>query len=340
MQLLRAAFLIACLAAAYAPSGLLAATCGGTGQLPCGQCDISSNPQASPACSALVGFLAVTTSDPTYHFNAVRSDAGQSASVPIDAYIDSPSMELCRYVDNTSTSGQSIFVPFKSPPEWNAFYKHLPGFVSLSDCTRAMQDSISPDANCYNPVPAAQPVTLPYVRFPVPDTNPPQNPQQTIQVTFQCTDSAGKNPWQEVATAVYQGIDADNSQPNTANHSWTQTSLTYSANNSNGACRNAFTGTVTYYQGVTLQDEIYGYPPPEPNLCSSGPGGTADSLPVVYTLPTCPDGYCTRVPGPGGMCQDYCICSLLQWTCPASGGGTPAACQLIIHPAHIGCTEE
>ena len=313
--------------------------------MPCDQCDISTNPLEPPSCSSLVGFLAVTTSDPTYHFDAVRSDGGQSASVPVDAYGYNPQhqkVEYCRYVDNTSTKGQSIFVPFKSADEWTAFLKNIPPFAQTSNCSRSMQDSISPDGNCYNPVPASQPVTLPYVRYPDPN-NLPNPPQQTVQVTFQCTDAQGNNPWQEVATAVYQGNDADTSQPNSPNNpDWTRTSLTYSTNNSDGACKNAFTGTVTYYQGVTLQSEIYGYPPPEPNLCSSGPGGTADSLPVVYTLPTCPDGYCTRVPfgRNDNMCTDYCICSVLKWTCPGSGGGAPAACQLIIHPAHVACQEE
>jgi len=203
--------------------------------LPPGQCDVTTNSNISP-CPSSNPDLAVTTTtplgSPPKSAQAVRSDMGLAA-VPVDVY------NLCRYIDNNSTgNGASIFVPFNSPAEWLAFRTAatsgaLASYINLTLCSRTWTTSISPSTppaatNCNNPVPASQPITLPYARYPDPNTGQP--PQQTEQVVFQCTDNSG-NVWPETATAIYQGLDSDDNSP-----SWTLTSLTYSTEGEAGAC--------------------------------------------------------------------------------------------------------
>jgi len=270
-----------------------AATCGGAGQLPCGQCDVTAGSTASPACTAGSN-LVVTTSG---GYNAVRSDPGQAA-VPVDAYINA-TQEYCRYVDNKATAGQSIFVPFKSPPEWKAFIGNPPGYMNLVHCSRptdpagsnilTVPASTDPNTLCSNPNPASVVVQEPnYQRW---TNGNAASWTATTDVSgkpiqFTCTNADGTT-WTQTATAIFTGLDSDTNTP-----SWQLTSATYSGQaTADGKCGSA--------NGVAVNN------PPTSGLCDTG---TASAVVLSAN-------------------QDYYI-----WTCSGTNGGNPASCSAIHNP--------
>jgi hypothetical protein len=240
--------------------------------------------------------LAVTTSG---GYDAVRSDFGQAA-VAIDAFINNTT-ERCRYVDNNTTSNESIFVPFRSGLEWNAFIMNAPSFTDPWLCSRTMSTSIPPDptdTNCHDPKPTSQPVTLPYARWPDPTTGQP--PQQTVQVSFQCTDDSG-NPWQEKATAVYQGLNSDTNNP-----SWQLVSLVYTTEAGNGVCGPANGNSYANAAAVNAA-----------GLCSSG-----TASPAVVTDPGPWNWHCNGNGGSSVGCSAYLDQQQTQCGPPINGNCT------------------
>ncbi len=272
-----------------------AATCGGAGQLPCRQCDVSTNPLQQPPCSASA--LVVTTSG---NYDAVRSDPGPAA-VPVDAYIDQAlTQERCRYVDNKSITGQSIFVPFKSASEWNAFIGNAPvGYINLVHCSRpsdaagphalTVPASTAPDTICNSPNPASVVVQEPSYQRYVAGNAASWTATADVNgkpIQFTCTNADGTT-WVQTATAVFTGLDSDSNNP-----SWQLASVTYSGQaTADGKCGPA--------NGVAVAN------PPTSGLCDTG---TASS--VVLTAD-----------------QDY-----YDWTCSGTNGGNPASCSAIHNP--------
>ena len=87
--------------------------------------------------------------------DAARSDPGGTSNGmalgPIDVW------SRCRYVDNISASS-SIFVPFRSLPEWLAFTKSAPAsIVTLRHCSRPMPDPYRPAVTARSPRPRLSP---------------------------------------------------------------------------------------------------------------------------------------------------------------------------------------
>jgi len=72
-------------------------------------------------------------------------------------------IKACRYVDNGSSS--SVFVPFRSMDEWNAFVNNYPSsIVSLAFCSRPRTFEIAPDDQCPSPDPTKVDYDLSYAR--------------------------------------------------------------------------------------------------------------------------------------------------------------------------------
>ena len=257
-------------------------------QLPSDQCDVSANSLESPACSSVAGLLAVTTTG-QHPFDAVRSDPGQP-SMPVDVYSE------CRYVANQSSS-QSIFVPFRSAKEWNAFLGSPPGFTSLVHCSKptdpsgqyALEVPASTDpktiCNSPNPAyvivqePAYQPWTVGNPASWWTDTDVNGN-----KIQFTCTNSDGTQ-WVQTATATFDGLDSDNNSP-----SWQLAGATYSGQSGqDGQCGDANGQLYAYNSGG----------PPIDELCKAG---TASAVTLTY--------------GGGPWSR----------TCAGSNGGSTASC--------------
>jgi hypothetical protein len=147
-------------------------------------------------------------------FVAARSDPGLAGG-PIDVW------GFCRYVDN-SAAATSIFAPFKSSPDWLAFLKNPPGAVALTHCARPTTATISPDARCVSPSPAAPSVDLPYQRT---------GTTLTATASFKC---GGAPSWIETATATYNALDSDVATP-----SWALANIAYAGSPSTTACNPA-----------------------------------------------------------------------------------------------------
>lgn len=105
------------------------------------QCDITTG--GSPSCSiaatngAIIGTSAsLNVTDAVCAitpgcYNAVKANPGQAAG-PINVW------GLCRFVDNNSTNGTSIFVPFRTQLEWQNFTQNAPtssSYLSIPSCS-------------------------------------------------------------------------------------------------------------------------------------------------------------------------------------------------------------
>jgi hypothetical protein len=254
----------------------------GSPTLSAAQCDITISGMAIPACPSSDPDAAITT--PAY--NAVRSDQGLAA-VPVDVY------GLCRYIDNNSTGqGTSIFVPFNSGTEWQAFLDNLPSYMSVEHCSKPTTFTVRPGPGCY-PVPPATSVTsqsanFPYARF---DQTTNAGVHDTVTLTFNCTDMSG-SPWTQTAYVQATGLDSD-----IANPSWQEEAVNYSTVPT-GICGNlnGYDGEVNNYNGCPYQTANMTY-------CASG---------IVSAL-SCRTG---RV---GNGSVGVCSCT---WTC----SGTSAQC--------------
>jgi hypothetical protein len=168
--------------------------------MPLRQCDITSGGKDIPLCSSGPYDAA---SPP--NFQAVRDDPG-SPLEPIDAW------NLCRYITNTSDS-TSIFVPFNTSLEWQAFINNAPSFMSLNTCATPWQpptplaDTTSGDSYwCGSPVQIPPPTQkLPYAPTSA-------SAYQTAVAEYKCTCEDGTQ-WDETASQNYLPGDSDDSAP-------------------------------------------------------------------------------------------------------------------------------
>lgn len=83
------------------------------------------------------------------------------AAFAIDVPVDTSNTMACRYVKNKSAT--PVFVPFRSPKEWNAFIANHPlNDIELKFCGRPTQLAIGPDVSaCNSPSPAGVIAYLP-----------------------------------------------------------------------------------------------------------------------------------------------------------------------------------
>ena len=197
-------FAISC--TAVATSAIAEAGSGALEGIPTGECDITAS-SGGQACT--FGALNAITSTSTYTgrpcitacYDAVKSTTISSGSpsnpnkaqAPIDVF------GSCRYVDNISATN-SLFVPFRTQMEWQAFYTTVetsgsPVSVNLSTrkCTRPFPSTtptwsvpILPalSSQCSNPAPATIATPVQYqpanVSWPATSTN----------LTFPCYSGA------------------------------------------------------------------------------------------------------------------------------------------------------
>jgi len=154
------------------------------------QCTISGGTGSEACTTPIVG---------TSVYNAGRSNPG-NAVVPVDVW------NTCRWIDNTTTATNplSLFVPFNSKPEWDAFVAHHPASaINLAHCARQASLTILPSSACGSPSPATHPIGLPYARV---------GETQTKSVDFTCTIVYGSNPpqtWTQTAAATFTSLDSD-----------------------------------------------------------------------------------------------------------------------------------
>ncbi len=229
--------------------------------LPSDQCNISGNasPQCSPTCTSapftvLTGNTVGGLMSGANQYDAARSDQG-AAACPVDIWNALRESKSCRYVDNKSSPGVSIFVPFRTEVEWKAFLDNKPAYISIENCTRGLATSIPPDANCL-PVPPATSVppvqiSLPYARWDQ-NTNSGAAPV-TKTVFFNCLDTNGQ-PWAEQAQQTFTANDSDVYSPG-----WQGGPITYSSESSgNGQCGSDNNESFSFLSGT------------DPNLCNAG----------------------------------------------------------------------
>jgi len=221
--------------------------------VPPGECDITAggNPSLPPCPSGnpnnvpnvpLGNPNMVAVSPPTWV--AVRSDQG----APLTA-VDAPTNDMgipannywiCRYITNNS-SGSSIFVPFKSKNEWEAFVSDVnnggsvSNIVSFAGCSRPYTFSISTgkETGCF-PVPPANSVPPQQANFPYEpyDIDTQTGSTQKVILQFSCTaDAQGDNPWIQTATVTSLGLDSDKNNP-----SWTDPPTVQYSPPPNGNC--------------------------------------------------------------------------------------------------------
>ncbi len=253
--------------------------------LPTDQCAITAGSIWQPVCkNPLTAYKNSDYAQPLTPspYDAGRSDPG-NANGPIDVW------DICRYVENNSP-GTSIFVPFKSAPEWQAFTQHSPANIAYAEhCSRPTILTIPPGPTCTvppTPPPPSQPADFPYAPFDN-QANPPKGVSMKVILQFACVD-AGGTPWTQQATVQSTGLDSDNAVSSgfDAQHpSWSNPIVTYSTQASvNGVC------------GSDNGQSLSSLTPTDPNLCSTG------------TV--------ANFSGSGPW----------SWMCDGSGGGVNASC--------------
>ena len=289
-------------------------------QMPERQCAITAaSPQDSP-CPPLNPFLAIGTAD----FDAVRSDAGQAAA-PIDVW------NRCRYVDN-SDSTKSVFVPFKSQPEWDAFIGGYPEYVGLATCARPETKTILPNGDCLDPSPASYAVNLPYARTGVVMTEnrsfscaPPEDGcpgwTQTVQAQFTALNSDVSNPSWSAGNPIYDGESPDPSECA-----------------QDGACGGAHGVAVPTQPTSSLCGEgtpstVTGSGPWNWTCAGTGGGATASCSAPKWVNGTCgpANGVAVTTKPTSGLCAAGTPSAVAgsgpwTWTCAGANGGATASC--------------
>ncbi len=213
--------------------------------LPPHECAITATSAWTPLCPNLLYSTTTATPDPY----AGRSDPG-TAIGPIDVW------GICRYVDNISAS-TSVFVPFRSQPEWQAFYKNAPAAtVSLVHCSKPQDGlKISASGACspYAPNPASPFIISEpdYYRCTADGSGGckmPYAPSWKPQVNFTCTPPVPGAPWQETATATFTGLDSDSgsSWKTPPTMSYTATAATCGSANGSAAASPPASGLCNY----------------------------------------------------------------------------------------------
>jgi hypothetical protein len=175
------------------------------------ECDVSKkldgarNPCMSLDLIHNTNLGAVITKTKDAPIVGARTLAGTMAETAIDAW------GYCRYIRNQST--HSMFVPFKSLPEWKSYIiDNTPPNINLLDCSRGGWKDVPPNygpnaqTNQCHSNPTAQQVLLPYAPFPPSATFAPPEVK-----TYTCLSPDGTT-FVETARGYYYGLDSGKEQ--------------------------------------------------------------------------------------------------------------------------------
>jgi hypothetical protein len=179
------------------------------------ECNLNGvNDYQSDGLSGCPSGQGVAIAPPTYI--GARSDPVTNSVTPIDpVYIQNYSK--CRFVENQVASNKSVFVPFNSQNEWEAFIAYTPSFLTVYECSKPYPATAQPltvtppNASCTNTVVVPNPnVYAPYYYPSIVHTWPPSPPVETFNcgattiqtsVTFTGEDSDTYNPsWTPAVT--------------------------------------------------------------------------------------------------------------------------------------------
>ncbi len=289
--------------------------------LPPDQCDITQSGLEQNLCNpGLNLYYAVSNAAPpdTILHDAVRVDPGApSAPIDINNY---QGCDECYYITNISASN-SIFVPFKTCDEFNAFLAAAQtgapsSYIRLNTCAREWTPPVSdfpPDTTqgdlyyCNSPVLTQGPSPeLPYAPTgTIVPSAAPYNVPETAQ--YQCTCTGSGQNWTETVTQTYTA----------GNLTWSAGTPTYS-----GAvpatCNISGCGSASNGNWQTCSLETF-----SPNLCASG-FSLSDFLTIPNDLGALEWHWkCTALDGTVSMCfanSWYCVNHEPPW------GGVPV-CQ-------------
>ncbi len=201
----------------------------------------------------------------TSSFVGARSDPGAGIG-PIDEW------NYCRYLDNNSVS-TSLFVPFRTYPEWNAFIAHAPSFIARTPCARQTTYTVTPDSSCISPSPSSTSIALPYDRA--------VSPALTLTKTANFTCVGGT----EAVTVVFTaGPSTDGAPPSFASSGWTA-APSYAYSSTAGQCGSA--------NGVGSPT-----PPPTADLCATGTPSAVTARPNGTWNWTCTNGTAANCEAP------------------------------------------
>ena len=265
------------------------------------QCDLTTgHPLDRPVCPTSNPNLAVAL--PTY--DAARADPGM-AGPPIDVW------NFCRYVDNYGTN--SLFVPFRTSPEWVAFVNHREPGLTLVTCSRPGSVNVPSDYPTYPNPTGLQDLPL----------NPWYNAElacdtgQEISVSLAYARTGTTITSTEQFTCTVKGLCDDAAPPNCgADQNW---QLTATATLTAGVAPDSAATPVS--GGWMLTNVVYAGTKPPPNPAPTpidGQCGSANGTPVsaAPSSELCAVGAASAVNGSGPW----------TWTCAGSNGGTDANC--------------
>jgi hypothetical protein len=191
------------------------------------QCSLSTT--GGKPCPNILAYQSGNYSDPiTPTLDSGASDPGGSYTGYVDAW------DICRYISNKTLpgpSGTSIFVPWKTQPEWQDFTnvaepsKKLPvsNIVFAEHCSRPASFPIYPDTDCTTTAPQPYEVAnFPYEPY---DQTTGQGASQSVTLAFACAGG-----WTQTATVSSTGLDSDKLASNgfsPTSPSWALPSVTY-----------------------------------------------------------------------------------------------------------------
>jgi hypothetical protein len=293
--------------------------------LPRNECYLSgaTSPQCSPFCVTTAPYAVTNSfniltgsvsdgkmSNGIAQYVGARSDPG-TPNCPINIWLKANPLvfnpqsnttgEQCRYVVNSS-SGTSIFVPFKSLNEWAQFAGARLPYISFLHCTEGTIVTLKADIGdpesptyCGSPNPSSQQFQLPYAIWNQ-TTSPPTSETTpiTLTATFNCTTNGG---WVETATVTFTPTDSDYNNP-----SWVAGATTYTGASACGTDANAASANGPWVDNPS-------------GLCSSG--STVDKSSENHS-----NGNWT-------------------WNCaPPSGSPVQCTAPIITPPINVGCAVE
>jgi hypothetical protein len=302
----------------------------GLSDLPSNECDMSFSTSSNSPCPA----SAVIVNNTNAPIVAARSIAHSAALTPIDAY------GYCRYVNNNSTD--SIFLPFRTSPEWLAFIVNHPPGINLVDCSRGGLVFVPPNfgasaqTNQCASDPPSQPVTAPYRPY------PPAATYTSAPLTFHCTSSSPSpagTAFTETAVAQLTGIDSGYG-PNPGVVGWDISDVLYTYNGMCGASNGAVASTAP-----TTDLRNIGAPssPTQASdgswnwACSGGNGGGAPATcstgsvsPVAGVCGAVNGTMVSGIPAASSLCATGTATAVAgsgpwTWSCGGTGGETTAS---------------
>ena len=281
------------------------------------ECDIgaaATTANASTACpgggnSAVGPAGPQTRISPNPQFVAARSVAYNIAAMAIDAF------GICRYIDNNG--GNTIFVPFASTLEWNAFLQsHLPNIVQ-SPCAVPIssapgttgQLAIYPTSACLSPQPTQYLVGVPY--YGRPSAVIPAAPSSPMVFTCMAGTGTDPKPWKQTVTALtYMAAASAN---NTGTVPWS-VSATYSGAAPPTVALTATPDSIAPNASVTVS-----WTSTDTTACSDplGTGVSKASNGSVTISPSVTTTYSITCTGSGGTASSTTTVTVSAATCPS-----------------------